>query len=226
MRPSVLYQIFLVALSIFLAIMSPPSASPSSSLPQRRERHIRQARVYANIAPYRSPRREPGIAPLRNIRNAPAVQHGPELEQHHSAQRDADWERQLALQETPSRRRRRLPERRDENRAPSPTLIARRPLPQPVFAGAGTPPATQQAPLPPNRHTLAQQARRERERQAAAAAVQAAPQAPQAPPPTRREAAQRARREREQHAREERAQQQLLTPPATCPQQPLILEVP
>ncbi|KAJ7875991.1 hypothetical protein B0H13DRAFT_1893879 [Mycena leptocephala] len=37
MHPSVLYRAFLVTLSIFLAIMSPPSASPLSSLPQRRD---------------------------------------------------------------------------------------------------------------------------------------------------------------------------------------------
>ncbi|KAJ7908015.1 hypothetical protein B0H13DRAFT_1879016 [Mycena leptocephala] len=83
MRPSVLYWGFLPGYN-------------------RRERHIRQARVYANIAPYRSPRREPGTVPLRDIRNAPAVQHGPELKERRSAQHDADRECQLALQETPN----------------------------------------------------------------------------------------------------------------------------
>ncbi|KAJ7035228.1 hypothetical protein C8F04DRAFT_1099478, partial [Mycena alexandri] len=88
----------------------------------------------------------------------------------------------------------------------------------PVFAGVRTPPATNQAPLPPNRYTIAQQARHEREHQAAAAAralpraadpphgVAAAPHggtaaagaSPPFAPPTRREAAQRVRREREQ----------------------------
>ncbi|KAJ7730720.1 hypothetical protein B0H14DRAFT_2640181 [Mycena olivaceomarginata] len=57
-------------------------------------------------------------------------QHGPGVEERRSIQRDADRERQLALQETPSRRRRRIPEARDENRAPSPTPVARRPVPQ------------------------------------------------------------------------------------------------
>ncbi|KAJ7798887.1 hypothetical protein B0H14DRAFT_2617521 [Mycena olivaceomarginata] len=141
----------LVALSTLLATMSP--LSPPSSLAQRCERGIRQARVYASIAPYRSPRRQPGASPLRDIQNVPRVQHGPGVEERRSIQRDADRERQLALQETPSRRRRRIPEARDENRAPSPTPVARRPVPQPVFAGVGTPPATlRQAPLPPNRY--------------------------------------------------------------------------
>ncbi|KAJ7711851.1 hypothetical protein B0H16DRAFT_1744795 [Mycena metata] len=132
----------LVAILLSLDIMSPPS--PSSSLAQRRERGIRQARVYANIAPYRSPRRQPGVLPLRDIQNVPPVQHGSDIEQRRSVQRDADRERQLALQETPSRRRCRIPEARDENRAPSPTPLMRRPIPQPVFPGVGTPPATQQ----------------------------------------------------------------------------------
>jgi hypothetical protein len=107
---------------------SPPS--PPSSLAQRCERGIRQARVYASIAPYRSPRRQPGASPLRDIQNVPRVQHGPGVEEQRSIQRDADRERQLALQETPSRRRRRIPEARDENRAPLPTPVAQRPVPR------------------------------------------------------------------------------------------------
>ncbi|KAJ7834948.1 hypothetical protein B0H13DRAFT_2369551 [Mycena leptocephala] len=84
------------------------------------------------------------------LQNAPLLQHGPELKECHSAQRDADRERQLALQETPN-------------------------FGETDASGIGTPPATQQAPLPPI-DMLAQRARREQERQAAAT-VQAAPQA-------------------------------------------------
>ncbi|KAJ7149357.1 hypothetical protein C8R46DRAFT_1230516 [Mycena filopes] len=135
MRPWLSCWALLTAVSLLLTLMAPSSSPPSSSLAQRSERSIRQARVYANIAPYRSPRREPGIAPLRNIGNAPPVANGADIEEQRATQRDADRERQLALQLTPSRRRRRIPERQDENSAPLPTSAARRPMPQPVFAG-------------------------------------------------------------------------------------------
>ncbi|KAJ7720111.1 hypothetical protein B0H16DRAFT_1739011 [Mycena metata] len=61
----------LTALAFLLPLMTPSSSPSSSSLAQR---SIRQARVYANIAPYRSPRRERGTtAPLRDIGNVPPV---------------------------------------------------------------------------------------------------------------------------------------------------------
>ncbi|KAJ7873060.1 hypothetical protein B0H14DRAFT_2569901 [Mycena olivaceomarginata] len=129
----------LVALSILLATMSPPS--PPSSLAQRCERGIRQARIYASIAPYRSPRRQPGASPLRDIQNVPRVQHGPGVEEQRSIQRDADPRRPVpqpvfAGVGTPPAMLWQAPlppnryEARDENRAPSPTPVARRPVPQ------------------------------------------------------------------------------------------------
>ncbi|KAJ7921787.1 hypothetical protein B0H13DRAFT_2318100 [Mycena leptocephala] len=179
MHPWVLYRASLVTLSIFLAIMSPPSASPSASLVQRHEHHIRQARNYADIAPYRSPRREPGIAPLRDTLKRASSAAWPRTQERRSAQRDADRERQLALQETPEFRR---------DRCLS------------LFSQALGPLLQLSRLLCLQIDTLAQRARREQERQAAAAA-QAAPQAqaPQAPPPTRREAARYLRRQLRVH---------------------------
>ncbi|KAJ7939228.1 hypothetical protein B0H13DRAFT_2300979 [Mycena leptocephala] len=140
--PWTLWVLFLV----FLVQMSSHPASPqASSLPQRPERQIRQARQSANIPLYRSPRRQRVLAPRLNG----------DLESQRMAHRDADREQQLALQETPSRRRR-MPEHRagDENRAPSPTPAA----PRPFFCRRrdGTPPDSQRpvVALPLDKRTL------------------------------------------------------------------------
>ncbi|KAJ6524143.1 hypothetical protein B0H10DRAFT_1974817 [Mycena sp. CBHHK59/15] len=228
MRPLQLGLFFLTVLLVFLSQMSSPSSSsPPSSLAQRPNRQIRQARNNANVPPYRqiAPRRLPDTTALRDIGNAPATRLDGGPEPQRTAHRDADHERQLALQETPSRRAAAFP--------------------QPAFAGVGTPPDSQQAPLPPTKRQLAQRARQQAqiERQAAAAAA-ADPQAPL----DNRTAAQRLRREREREDREHREREerdrlereerdrldreelenrererrpprQLLTPPATRPQE-------
>ncbi|KAJ7891124.1 hypothetical protein B0H13DRAFT_1887296 [Mycena leptocephala] len=210
MRPlPLLLWILWVFLVLLVKMPSPSSPSQSSSFPQRTKTHIRQARQLANIAPYRL---NPANAPLRALApnpngNAPLRALAPrpngDLESQRTAHRDADRERQLELQETPPRRRRRMPQHRvgDENRAPSPTPVARRHIEQPVFAGVGTPPDSQR-PLPPDKRAAAQRARRERERQAAAAA----PVSEQRP--TLQQTAQRARRERERQQREQAERQQ------------------
>ncbi|KAJ6475516.1 hypothetical protein C8R45DRAFT_1010261 [Mycena sanguinolenta] len=148
-----LRSILCAPLGLFLAQMPPPLKS-SSGLPQRPDHHIRQARDRANAAPYLSSRRQSSanahaagtswpVAP-RPLPPRPrplAPRPNGDLESQHTAQRDADRDQQLAQQETPSRRRRRIPENRagDENRALSPTPAPHRRVQQPVFAGAGTP---------------------------------------------------------------------------------------
>ncbi|KAJ6450779.1 hypothetical protein C8R45DRAFT_1042766 [Mycena sanguinolenta] len=143
-----LWSILCAPLGLFLAQMSPPLKS-SSGLPQRPDRHIRQAHDRTNAAPYLSPRRQSSAnahaagtsQPLAPRPRPLAPRPNGDLESQHTAQCDTDRDQQLAQQETPSRRRRRIPENRagDENRAPSPTPAPHRRVQQPVFAGAGTP---------------------------------------------------------------------------------------
>ncbi|KAJ7443351.1 hypothetical protein B0H11DRAFT_2204239 [Mycena galericulata] len=206
MRSLQLWWIFWVVLFVFFAQMPSPSSSfAPSSLAHRNERRIRQARIRANLAPYRSPPRLYAGLPLQDVGNAPSARLVGDLESHRTALRGADREQQLALQDTPSRRRRRIPANRagDENRAPSPTPAVRRYIAQPVFAGVGTPPDSQRLSLPPNKRSLGQQRRQERERQAAAAPQVSQPEQPHAPE-NRCEAGQRRRRERERREREDR----------------------
>ncbi|KAJ6582758.1 hypothetical protein B0H10DRAFT_1954253 [Mycena sp. CBHHK59/15] len=174
--------IWVILWVLWVRMSSSPGPSRSSSLPQRAERQIRQARQLANIAPYSSPRRHVANAPpLRVLAPRP----NGDLESQRAVHRDADRERQLALQETPSRRRRRMPDCQagDENRAPSPTPVARPRIEQPVFAGVGTPPNSQR-PLPPDKRTVARRARSERERQERERLAAAAPPAQQPSNPT------------------------------------------
>ncbi|KAJ7845733.1 hypothetical protein B0H14DRAFT_2584556 [Mycena olivaceomarginata] len=191
MRPIQLFLCLCAVLLLLLTLMSSSSSSSralsSSPFAHRPERQIRQARNNAN-APYCSPCRQAN-PPLRDIRNASTLQLG-DLEE----QRAAQW-----LQETPSRRRRRLPANptggSDENRTPSPTPTARRPVPRPLFAGVGTPPTTQPLQLPPSKRQAAQRARQARDRE------------------------ERERRSSEQRVPEQQGHGQLLTPPATRPLQ-------
>ncbi|KAJ7021409.1 hypothetical protein C8F04DRAFT_1195533 [Mycena alexandri] len=205
-----LWVIVCVLSALYLMLSPPPTAS--SSLAQRRTSGARQARNTALRSPYQSPRehrlhRVNGASPLRDVTNIPQAENaaaGPSLERERADLRNAERERQAALQETPSRGRRRIPGQA-ENRAASPTsggsriqdtlfIVLQRPL------GLATPPAsnvnagssnTNAAPAPTAR-TLAQRARRERE---AAARVGGATNA--APAPNARTLAQRARRDRE-----------------------------
>ncbi|KAF8130018.1 hypothetical protein K438DRAFT_1788907 [Mycena galopus ATCC 62051] len=132
--------LWVVFIGFLTQIRSSPPGS-SSSLPQRTERHIRQARDRANAGPYVSPRSQTRPLPrplaqrqlLRPLVQNPlpralAPRPNGDVESQRTAHRDAERERQLELQETPSRRRRRIPQNRtdDENRAPSPTPAARR----------------------------------------------------------------------------------------------------
>ncbi|KAJ6485693.1 hypothetical protein C8R45DRAFT_997528 [Mycena sanguinolenta] len=137
----------------WLLLWSPPLQS-SSGLPQRPDRHIRQARDRANAAPYLSPHRQSSanahaagtLRPLAPRPLAPrprplAPHPNGDLESQRTAQCDTDRDQQLAQQETPSHHRRRIPENwaGNENWAPSPTPAPHRRVQQPVFAGTGTP---------------------------------------------------------------------------------------
>ncbi|KAJ7458662.1 hypothetical protein B0H11DRAFT_2317756 [Mycena galericulata] len=132
MRSLLLWWIlWVVSFGFFTQMRSPSSPSETSSLAHRNERRIRQARIHANLAPYRSPPRLYAGLPLHDVGNAPSARPVGDLESHRAAHRGADREQQLALQDTPSRRRRRIPANRtDENRAPSPTPAVRRHIAQ------------------------------------------------------------------------------------------------
>ncbi|KAJ7862801.1 hypothetical protein B0H14DRAFT_3610827 [Mycena olivaceomarginata] len=212
MRPLVV--LWLLALLLLLLRMqpTPPSSSPSSSLAQRHPRRVREARSIAMAPLYHVPRMSPNRRALHDISNrrtvdasAPSRSSSPSLDSQRSVMRDADRERQLALQETPSRRRRREPRpREDENQRPtSPTpgaSTSRRPVPQqrPGPSGLQTPPTTTVAPNAAR--VLAQQRRREREAAAKAAGNPVVPAQARQPPGAevnRRAVAQQQRRERE-----------------------------
>ncbi|KAJ7887712.1 hypothetical protein B0H13DRAFT_1888755 [Mycena leptocephala] len=114
----------LLLLFIWALILSMSSPS-SSSLAHRHERSVRGARNAAMESPYASPRRHRLAAnPFQEVGNLPRVTlpRFPPLDQERAALRDADHERQEALQETPSRRYRRVPRREEENRAVSPMI--------------------------------------------------------------------------------------------------------
>ncbi|KAJ6522623.1 hypothetical protein B0H10DRAFT_2249903 [Mycena sp. CBHHK59/15] len=125
----------LLALLAFLILAMPAQPlSPPSSIVQRRTPSERDARRNAMEAPYAIPRRSPTgpRAPLGNIGNQPqrvrdepsssSRPASPLLDSSRASFREADRARQKALQETPSRRRRRLPRPvNDENRSSSPT---------------------------------------------------------------------------------------------------------
>ncbi|KAJ7161539.1 hypothetical protein C8R46DRAFT_1037867 [Mycena filopes] len=132
MRPWVLWgAVVIVILSLILMQPTPPSSSPSS-LAQRSPRRARDARHAAMAPPYLGSR-SPNRRTLQNISNTsrgPTNIPGPSqrplsptLDSQRASFRDADRERQLALQDTPSRRRRRVPRRQDEEneRPVSPT---------------------------------------------------------------------------------------------------------
>ncbi|KAJ7925676.1 hypothetical protein B0H13DRAFT_1862933 [Mycena leptocephala] len=160
----------LLLLFIWALILSMSSPS-SSSLAHRHERSVRGARNAAMESPYASPRRHRLAAnPFQDVGNLPRVTlpRLPSLDQERAALRDADRERQQALQETPSRRYRRVPRREEENRAVSPTPGLRRAVPP---SGLATPPDSQAPPAVANKRALAQRARRDRENAAKTAAA-------------------------------------------------------
>ncbi|KAJ6528582.1 hypothetical protein B0H19DRAFT_1274798 [Mycena capillaripes] len=142
--------VFLYILGVLCIVMLTPLPTASSSpLAQCRTSGVLQARNNAIRSPYQSPRDQRANAlrsPLRSVLNIPRPQvrdttAGPTIEQERSDVREAERKRQAALQETPSRRRRRVPGQ-TENHAPSPTLGASqaqqmRPL------GLATPPDSQ-----------------------------------------------------------------------------------
>jgi hypothetical protein len=110
---------------------TPPPTASSSSLTHRRTTGIRHARDSMMQSPSQSPRRRrlehAGIpSPLRDASNClhyPPAENpnaGSSSEQEHAELRELQRERHAALQETPSRRRRRIPGQ-TENRVPSPT---------------------------------------------------------------------------------------------------------
>ncbi|KAJ7628200.1 hypothetical protein DFH06DRAFT_1442097 [Mycena polygramma] len=155
-----------IGLFLLIKMVSPPP-TPSSSLAHRRVTGVRNARVRAMSPMYqgqRSPRAFGQV--LQDIRNvlpnSAAPSASSSLEDERLALRNADRDRQLALQETPSRRRRRVP---DENRAGSPTPgPSGRRVQQRV--GLQTPPATRTEETAVQRGTarsVAQRARRQQE---------------------------------------------------------------
>jgi hypothetical protein len=112
-----------------------PPPTPSSYLAQRRVPGVRLARQNAMSPIYgrtRSPRASTRRNALQDMSNQGPrgnlpLSSSPSLEAECLAARNADRDRQLALQETPSRRRRRIP---NENRPGSPTPGASRPRAQ------------------------------------------------------------------------------------------------
>ncbi|KAJ7239473.1 hypothetical protein C8J57DRAFT_1245904 [Mycena rebaudengoi] len=131
-----LLLILLSLLAAFCSMAPLPTPLPSgstSSLVQRNPRTIHEARMNASGSPYRSPsrRRPDARSPLQNIGNnfSAGTQGGsggcgePSLEQERSALREAERERYAALQDTPSRRNRRIPGHHggNQNRPVSPT---------------------------------------------------------------------------------------------------------
>ncbi|KAJ7495990.1 hypothetical protein B0H11DRAFT_1910265 [Mycena galericulata] len=123
---SFLLWFLILGVLCFLMLTPPPTAS-SSSLAQRRTTGVREARNNALRSPYQSPRQRrlghaDGRSPLRDVGNIHCQNStaGPSLEQERSGLREAERQRQAALQETPSRRRRRIPGQA-QNREPSPT---------------------------------------------------------------------------------------------------------
>ncbi|KAK6996326.1 hypothetical protein R3P38DRAFT_2800029 [Favolaschia claudopus] len=234
---------FLVAgiLLVFSMQPTPPSSSsPSSpSLADRQTRRSRDARNAAMSPPYRVPRLPGRVSPGRrafqdisNSQQQGSRESGTQssdsssVDNQRASQRDADCQRQLALQETPSRRRRREPQRlNEENQRPtSPTpgpSTARRQINRPANAsGLQTPPATAQE--QPNRRAAGQQLCQSCTKHGISGAVNGQqrangqppppPPPPQNPAPSRRSEAQRARRERE---RQQRENGHLPTPPPT-----------
>ncbi|KAJ7795501.1 hypothetical protein B0H13DRAFT_1934897 [Mycena leptocephala] len=201
----------LLLLFIWALILSMSSPS-SSSLAHRLERSVRGARNAAMESPYASPRRHRLAAnPFQEIGNVLRVQGQsssglPSLDQERAALRDADRERQQALQETPSRRYRRVPRREEEeNQAVSPTPGLRRAVPQ---LGLATPPDSQVPPAVTNKRALAQHARRDRENAAKTAAASAGPStSTRAPAPAPGAVGARSLRQlaRSQHKREQAA---------------------
>ncbi|KAJ6618786.1 hypothetical protein B0H10DRAFT_1947207 [Mycena sp. CBHHK59/15] len=244
MRLSLLFG--LPILLLLILIMSTPPPTPSSSLAHRHVTSVRSARRGAMAPIYcgpRSPRASSGRRPLQDVGNMGPARDAhladvdrdlADVDREHRVLRDADRERQQALQETPSRRRRRIP---NENRQSSPTPGPSRPRVQAAPQGLLTPAATNADAArrdEPNARSLAQQRRRQREaearerplpqenprataqrerrqREADARLANTGPVAPPNPP-NARAAAQIARRERE---RQQRENGQLLTPPAT-----------
>ncbi|KAJ7824581.1 hypothetical protein B0H13DRAFT_2375418 [Mycena leptocephala] len=216
MRYPTSFLVLLCILGVLLIVMlTPPPTASSSSLAHRRTTGVRQARNDAIRSPYHSPRqhrlqRSPGRSPLQNVGNIPRPQiqnpvAGPSVEDEHSSFRQAERERQAALQETPSRRRRRIPvQPRNENRSPSPTASASRGA-QSTSLGLGTPPDSQRPVL--SARTLARRARREREAAAKAAGTSAnrpprpAPRPIGADGPGQLSVGQQARRQNERNAR-------------------------
>ncbi|KAJ7850355.1 hypothetical protein B0H13DRAFT_1905717 [Mycena leptocephala] len=159
----------LLLLFIWALILSMSSPS-SSSLAHCHERSVRGARNAAMESLYASPRRHRLAAnPFQEVGNLPRVTlpRFPPLDQERAALRDADRERQEALQETPSRRYRRVPRREEENRAVSPTPGLR----GCSAVGISYSARLAGAPAVANKWALAQRARRDRENAAKTAAA-------------------------------------------------------
>ncbi|KAJ7706676.1 hypothetical protein B0H17DRAFT_1125528 [Mycena rosella] len=208
-------------LVLLISHMAPSLPTPPSSLAHRHTTFVRDARHGAMTPSYAVPRRSPTHprAPFRDIanevshiQNAPSTRPvSPSLDPARSSFRDADRERQLALQESPSRRRRRIPGASgDENWSSSPAVGTRSSSPTPGASTsrvARTPPDTETTTAPvPSAQSLAQRARRQRkagaqrEREAAAGPMANAAPGPPAENINRYSAAQQERRERESRA--------------------------
>ncbi|KAJ7670457.1 hypothetical protein B0H17DRAFT_1209326 [Mycena rosella] len=108
----------LLFLFVLLILMEPLAPGPSSSsLACRRDRSVRDARHDAMRSPYASPRR-------RRLEGGPnSATAVSSLDRERSGIRDAERQRQISLQETPSQRHRRVPRQHEEeeNRVASPT---------------------------------------------------------------------------------------------------------
>ncbi|KAJ7683550.1 hypothetical protein B0H17DRAFT_1137677 [Mycena rosella] len=169
-------------LVLLILHMAPSLPTPPSSLAHRHMTSVRDARHGAMSPSYAIPHRPPTHphTPFRDIanevlhiQNAPSTRPvSPSLDRTRSSFRDADREQQLALQESPSRRRCRIPGASgDENWSSSPAAGTRSSSPTPGAStsrvarpliphlGLQTPPATETTTAPvPSAQSLAQRA--------------------------------------------------------------------
>ncbi|KAJ7697200.1 hypothetical protein B0H17DRAFT_1130507 [Mycena rosella] len=219
-------------LALLISHMAPSLPTPPFSLAHRHTTSVRDARHGAMSLSYAVPCRSPTHprAPfldianeVSHIQNAPSTRPvSPSFDRASVSFRDADRERQLALQESPSRQRHRIPGASgDENWSSSPAAGTRSSSPTPGASnsrvarpliphlGLQTPPATETTTAPvPSAQSLAQRARRQREaaarreREAAAGPMANAAPGPPAENINRYSAAQQERREHERRERE------------------------
>ncbi|KAJ7267757.1 hypothetical protein C8J57DRAFT_1613795 [Mycena rebaudengoi] len=174
------------------------------------QRHVTSARMARNAAMSpiysgsRSPRSSPGRRPLQDVSNRDNDAHpdSGSLERQRSVLRSTDCERQFALQFTPSRRERRVP---NENRPASLTLGPSRPR---IHASHGllTPPTMNQE------GAAGERRRRECEAEERRRNAQQGPTAPR----DARATGQQERHRREAEERRRNAQQGPTAPTDTC----------